>query len=51
MFGLENQKSTKKVEPFVFDIEKELMSATSANAMKVKIESAKSERHIARRRR
>lgn len=39
MFGLENQKKTsKKAEPFVFDLEKELKSPSAVQGFKQKIE-------------
>jgi hypothetical protein len=38
MFGLENQKKSKKVEPFVFDLENELRSPGAIPAFKQKIE-------------
>lgn len=38
MFGLENQKKTKKIEPFVFDLEKELKSPSAVQTFKQKIE-------------
>lgn len=39
MFGLENQKKKKKTEPFVFDLEKELMNIKMHKEIKGKIES------------
>ena len=38
MFGLENQKKNKKGEPFVFDLEKDLKSASAIQSFKIKIE-------------
>ncbi|KAF3362297.1 hypothetical protein PHSC3_001126 [Chlamydiales bacterium STE3] len=39
MFGLENQKKKKKAEPFVFDLEKELMTLKMHKEIKEKVES------------
>ncbi|MGK5594188.1 MAG: DUF5398 family protein [Parachlamydiaceae bacterium] len=39
MFGLENQKKKKKTEPFVFDLEKELLDSGKHKEIKKKIES------------
>jgi Family of unknown function (DUF5398) len=38
MFGLEKQKKKKKVEPFVFDLEKELADTKKHREMKKKVE-------------
>lgn len=38
MFGLENQKKSKKAEAFVFDLEKDLSSAAAIQDFKKKIE-------------
>lgn len=38
MFGLENQKKSKKIEPFVFDLEKDLKSPSAVQAFIKKIE-------------
>lgn len=39
MFGLENQKKKKKVEEFVFDLEKDLLKTKSHKEIRQKIES------------
>ena len=39
MFGLENQKKKKKSEPFIFDLEKELMNAKMHKEIKERMES------------
>lgn len=38
MFGLENQKKKKKVEEFVFDLEKDLANPKRAKELKAKID-------------
>lgn len=38
MFGLENQKKKKKLEPFVFELEKELKNAKKHREIKTEIE-------------
>lgn len=38
MFGLENQKKKKKLEPFVFELEKELKTAKKHREIKSEIE-------------
>lgn len=38
MFGLENQKKKKKLEPFVFELEKELKAAKKHREIKADIE-------------
>lgn len=39
MFGLEDQKKKKKIEEFVFDLEKEFKSTKRHQDMKQKVES------------
>ncbi|HRD55397.1 MAG TPA: DUF5398 family protein [Parachlamydiaceae bacterium] len=39
MFGLENQKKKKKIEPFVFELEKELKSAKKHQEIKKGVEA------------
>lgn len=39
MFGLEDQKKKKKIEEFVFDLEKELKNAKKNQDLKKKVEN------------
>lgn len=38
MFGLENQKKSKKVETFIFDLEKELMNSAASKKLNQKMQ-------------
>lgn len=39
MFGLESQKKKKKIEPFVFELEKELKDPKTHKELKQKVEN------------